>query len=323
MTARKIYGLFVVMAIIIVACNRDITRIEPDLPDNPFIINDSGEVIVDVPVDSASFLGLHKYIFSTTCAVPGCHDGTFEPDFRTVHSSYNSLVFAPVIKNDDEGTFTYRVLPGDTALSWLHERITTDDPVLGRMPLYDTLYPEEREKITAWILNGAEDVFGNSPTLPDYQPTTYGYIAYLNDTAGVRIDTNRADFIQPIVLPTSTSVQFWFGLFDTDEAGVFQLPSAMEEQFVRISQDIYMQTDYTEIPFSLMPDLTPWTGPSYYDPDIALPYWHYFSINTADYETGKLYFMRAYLRDNAHPFYTDIPDDSQLYIQYYFSFIIQ
>ncbi|MBK7268515.1 MAG: hypothetical protein IPI07_03030, partial [Flavobacteriales bacterium] len=30
----------------------------------------------------------------------GCHDGTFEPEFRTIASAYNSLVYHPVIAND-------------------------------------------------------------------------------------------------------------------------------------------------------------------------------------------------------------------------------
>jgi hypothetical protein len=28
-----------------------------------------------------------------TCANSGCHDGTFEPDFRTLEGSYNTLLF--------------------------------------------------------------------------------------------------------------------------------------------------------------------------------------------------------------------------------------
>ncbi len=305
------------------ACDKNITRIEPDLPDNPFDNDGGGEGPDPSLIDSASFLGLHTFIFSKTCAVPGCHDGTFEPDFRTVQSAYNTLVYAPVIKNDAEGTFTYRVEPGDTALSWLHERITTDDPVLGRMPLYDTLYPEEREKITQWILEGAKDVFGNSPMLPDLQPTTYGYICYVNDTTGERLDTNRADFIQPVILPQNSTVEFWFGLYDPDENGELLPPSGMEEQYVRISTDYYCQTDYTQLDFQLMPDFFPYYGPVYYDTDIPVPYWHHFTINTEDYTTGQLYFMRAFLKDTEHDFITEIPDDSQLYIQYYFTFRIE
>ena len=326
MKTRFIYsamGLIFSGCLLFQACQKEYIRIEPELPDNPFN-NDQVDGGVDtVHIDSSSFLGLQTYIFSTTCAVPGCHDGTFEPDFRTLQSSYNTLVYAPVIKNDDDDTFTYRVVPGDTALSWLHERITTDDPVLGRMPLYDTLYPEEREAITQWILDGAEDIFGNSPMLPDFQPNTYGYICYVNDTTGERLDTNRADFIFPVILPQSSNVQFWFGLSDVNAAGEFELPSDIVEKYVRISQDYYQETDYTEIELELEPDLDPFYGPVFYDPEVTIPYWHHMTINTDDFEVGKLYFMRVYMRDNAHAYATEIPDNSQIYIQYYFTFRIE
>lgn len=84
-----------------------------------------------------------------------------------------------------------------------------------------------------------------------------------------------------------------------------------------------METDYTEIDFSLLPDANPFYGPIWYDPAIPVPYWHSVEIDTDDFETGKLYFMRAYVQDNAHAFATDIPDDSQIYIMYYFTFRIE
>ena len=83
------------------------------------------------------------------------------------------------------GDFEYRVMPGDTANSWLHERITTNDSILGRMPLYDTLFPEEIALIENWILDGAKDAFGNSAVVPNLQPNFFGVIAYENDTNGV------------------------------------------------------------------------------------------------------------------------------------------
>src|SRR5881392_1918465 len=46
--------------------------------------------------DPNSIVGLHKNIFSTRCALPGCHDGTFEPDYRTVQSTFSTLVYQPV-----------------------------------------------------------------------------------------------------------------------------------------------------------------------------------------------------------------------------------
>src|SRR5690606_15850599 len=64
----------------------------PDAPFNPYDTITHTPPTQEMPkVDSASFMGLHTFIFSKSCAQPACHDGSFEPDFRTVESAYNSL----------------------------------------------------------------------------------------------------------------------------------------------------------------------------------------------------------------------------------------
>src|SRR6186997_2925548 len=94
--------------------------------DNPYD-NDQGkprETITDSSFSPTSIQGLHKNIFRPTCANSGCHDGTFEPDFRTVESSYNSLVNVAPIKPD--GIHRYRVLPGNADSSMIMYRLTED-----------------------------------------------------------------------------------------------------------------------------------------------------------------------------------------------------
>ena len=93
---------------------------------NPFDFNES-----DINLDNdtlyflepTDFSALHNNIFIPTCANSGCHDGTFEPDFRTIESSYNSLVYQPVIKNDINNSFSYRVEPGNSSKSVLYHRL--------------------------------------------------------------------------------------------------------------------------------------------------------------------------------------------------------
>ena len=53
---------------------------------------------VDKPIDATTIVGLHRDVFLPTCANSGCHDGLFEPDFRTIESSYNSLVIDQILK---------------------------------------------------------------------------------------------------------------------------------------------------------------------------------------------------------------------------------
>src|SRR3982750_3430964 len=68
-------------------------------PENPYDKVDYGKDTTSATApDPNSIQGLHKNIFFPRCAKSGCHDGTFEPDYRTVMSTYSTLVYAPVIK---------------------------------------------------------------------------------------------------------------------------------------------------------------------------------------------------------------------------------
>ena len=130
---------------------------EQDLPDNS--LDSTG-----VNLDPTSFDGLHANIFSKTCARSGCHDGNFEPDFRTIESSYNTLVNHPIIKNDPSDTYEVRVKPGNPDQSVLVARLTFDiDGNSGIMPLAidaDSDWNEKKESyiqnVREWIQKGAE-----------------------------------------------------------------------------------------------------------------------------------------------------------------------
>jgi hypothetical protein len=181
-----------------------------DPVDNPF---EGGSATVD-PTDSVdpySIQGLHKNIFAVKCANPTCHDGSFEPDFRTVQSTYNSLVYQPVIKNNPQGEFTYRVVPGKVAESWLFERLITGDPVLGRMPLYaPALSNQELLWVSGWIGDGARDLNGNVADFPNLPPAIRYYFA--TNAANERIDTNRLNgWSSPFVVPAGSAfnINIW------------------------------------------------------------------------------------------------------------------
>lgn len=124
----------------------------------------------DIPV--GNFAWLHGKIFAPTCANSGCHDGTFEPDFRSISSSYNSLVNHPVISNNAEMSFEVRVLPGNASASLLNERLTANIPnSSGIMPLevdeasdWDSFSSAYISNIQAWINGGALDMYGNPPS---------------------------------------------------------------------------------------------------------------------------------------------------------------
>ena len=324
---RKAIVFCLLVGITLVACKKEITRIEPDLPPNPFDgIDYTDGVMDDCDIDSSSFLGLHKFIFSQTCAVPACHDGAFEPDFRTIQSAYNTLVYATPIKDVVSGkTFEHRVVPGSLDSSLLHERVTTVDPVLGKMPLYDTLTPGELQAIKDWISGGALDVFGNSPTQANLQPTFFGLLAYDTDTTGVRYDTGRRDFVSPIELPAGTIVQFWPGLYDPQNTdGNFGLGYLLSHNKVKISDHPFTFGSAPEMTMSVEPAITPHYGPTYFDPNPIYPYYHSFSIDTDDYVKDRVYFVRFYVKDLSHSNITEIPEDnSPIYLMTFFSFVVK
>jgi hypothetical protein len=141
---------------------------------------------IEYPV--GSFAYLYKNVFKPTCANSGCHDGTFEPDFRTISSSYNTLVHQPVIANDATNSFEYRVVPGDTSSSLLHERLLRFLPnSSGIMPLAlenNSDWPSKKNEyiqaIKSWIMSGALDVMGNPAPQPNTNqlPMNYGLAVF-------------------------------------------------------------------------------------------------------------------------------------------------
>ena len=162
-TIRLIVGAAIAVWLL-AACRKNDPLPEPFGPDPTMT-----DTLATPVLDPAGIAGLHQNVFQKTCANSGCHDGTFEPDFRTIESTYNTLVDQPVIKNDPQGSFNYRVVPGNAEASQLMARLTYDiDGNSGVMPLViepDSDWAVNKEthiqNIRSWINDGAKDVFGN------------------------------------------------------------------------------------------------------------------------------------------------------------------
>lgn len=169
-------GLVVVLA----ACKKSSSPANPfDDPKNQPPASNNNDTLL--PLDN--FAGLHQRIFKPTCSNSGCHDGTFEPDFRTIESSYATMVNQPIIKNNPSGTFQLRVVPGNANASVLHERVVRDiDGISGIMPLSvdpNSDWPAKKTEyiaaIVTWINAGARDMFGNPPTNGPANPRISGW----------------------------------------------------------------------------------------------------------------------------------------------------
>ncbi len=310
------YRLLPVLMAGLSACKETVIDVPPEMVFNPYdTITYNQDVVPQVPLDSSSLPGLQQYVFSTKCAVSGCHDGSFEPDFRSLYSTYHTLVYFPVVKNTADQAFTYRVVPFDTAKSWLWYRLTTDDAVLGRMPLYDSLSVQQRQHIAQWILSGAPDLFGNISKQPTSIPAFYGLVAYLPDYGNLRVDTIRNGIpFNPFVVPANTQVTIWFGLVDD-----LTNPFSFTYNKVRFS------TDPLDFSNAIETDLIPSIIPHYeWIFGFYAPFFLRTTFHTSGLPTNEIVYMRVYVQDADHDSPTEIPDNgSQPYLMLYTSFIVQ
>lgn len=279
-----------------------------DAPENPFDkIDRSTSVNPETSLDPNTIQGIHKNILSIKCANPGCHDGHFEPDFRTIQSSYSTMVWNKVIKNNPTQSFLYRVYPGDYQKSWLHERVVTDDQVLGRMPLYaNSLSVAELNNIKTWINNGAKDMFGNSPRFPNNEPQVNGYIA-INSSFNYRFDTVRQGgvYYNPFLIPTTQIMNVLVGVTDD---------STLVQNLTRNKILLSLDKDNFSSPIASYNGTSVSSGGTHY--------WN-FVINTTGLPTNQIIFMRYFTNDGSRPQDTQFPTTNLIYeYKTYWSFIV-
>ncbi|MEM1322568.1 MAG: hypothetical protein AAGG75_20050 [Bacteroidota bacterium] len=252
----------------------------------------------------ASIASLHAKVFRPTCANSGCHDGSFEPDFRTLGSTYSSLVYQPIIKNDPDGTYEYRVVPGQPAQSLLLARLTSDiDGMSGIMPLIiepDSDWPEQKDtyidNIRQWIAEGAKDVFGNTTVPGNTQPQLLGvaargsnWLKRLDSGEGaIKVSTNETDIV------------LYFAIEDDE-----QQPTELTENRIRFAAAKNSFANSTDYPLEVLSDGVIYTGHS----GSEVSYHHKIMIKPQDFAApGETLYFRIYVKDQDNPV-TEIPAD--------------
>jgi hypothetical protein len=226
--ALLLISLLILFVVGMHSCKKD--KLVGDNPYNSIHRDDTTKY--GIPVDSLTITYVHKKLLLPRCAQPGCHDGNFEPDYRTPQSAFSTLVYAPIIKNNTQGTFKFRVIPFDTTHSVLHERLNNCCFVNAndRMPqdLIGVALPDSSlNLISEWIMHGARDMFGNVAHLPNAEPVIgFGYAAF--DTVSlippfafpsVFYQGTRLDSVpyNPFIVPASKSV-FYMSFKITDDS---------------------------------------------------------------------------------------------------------
>lgn len=305
---------YIGIALILWAGCKDPNNITP--PPNPFDPYDSipTQTGNQPTVDPKTFAGIHHTVFRPTCANSGCHDGTFEPDFRTVESSYNTLVYHPIIKNNPQNSFQYRVVPGNPDASQLWERLNHDiDGQSGIMPLvldpesdWDSKKTEYLANIRAWIQNGAKDMFGNPPANGNLQPYMRGLVALANGNPLGR-DVSSGVLIVPA---GANNVDLLFAFGDDNSA-----PQDLQNNQVKFST---AQNDFSQSQAESLTLISPVSYLGYFG--TLVDYTHKCTLNLSAYPTGSLIYVRAYVKDPALSNITEIPGNgSPTYIKLYFA----
>ena len=286
------------LLIICISCEEEI---------NPFDFNNTSNSNNDTIyfTDPTSFSALHNNIFSTTCANSGCHDGTFEPDFRTIESSYNSLVYQPPIKNDINNSFNYRVEPGNSLQSVLYHRLIIDiDGISGIMPLeseddWDNNKDEYIQNIKDWIDQGAKDMFGNSPSLPNDIPLGRGMVVF---NTGQTTNPFSRDASGSVLISNSlNSVDVWFSVVDD-----LLQPNNLQYNKVKKSSSLFNFHTISEENLEVVN--TPTNHLGYFSNSINEEYYHKFNLDLTNFNVGEIVYLKFYVKDDVNPV-TEIPSN--------------
>lgn len=290
-------------------------------PENPYSELKSSNTSVTQTIDSlpeGSFGWLHQKIFKPTCANSGCHDGTFEPDFRTISSSYNSLVNQPVISNSPDSSFQYRVVPGNVNSSWLHERMNVFvDNTSGIMPLslepnsdWPTKSAYYIQKVNDWIAGGAKDMFGNPapPAGVNAPPVVYGLAVFPhnNTTDPYLRDPNPTFGIGEILVP-SALVDVYILPFDDNAflTGFNSVKLKVGSNYTGFSNLPEVNCTLLTTPISTL-DFGNSTNTFYYKATIDL----------SGIPSGSSRFLRCYVDDGVQTNITEVPNDNSAFFWY-------
>ncbi|MDC0204269.1 hypothetical protein OAJ65_00575 [Flavobacteriales bacterium] len=284
-------------------------------------------------INPTSFAALQNNVFRPYCANSGCHDGgMFPPDFRTIESSYSTLVYQPVIKNNSTETYEYRVKPGESDKSVLYARLLADASGISTfdnnsqvMPLTaDIVYDPDQShvwhgvkdqlipNIKEWIDNGAKDIFGNTPLEPNKIPEMRGCIAFLT---GQATPLSREQPRGTIYIPsTATSVDFWFSVND-------DLLSSDQLTYneVKFSKNLF---NFSSQPSYALEVITPPKIETGFYQSTTDEFFHKYTLNMSSYGSGDVVFIKIYLQDDINPV-TEIPSNGSEYqIVKHFTFTV-
>lgn len=306
----SVFTLVVALMILGVSCKKD----DPANPYADLVHTVDNDNPTPDNLPEGSFAWLHAKVFKPNCANSGCHDGTFEPEFRTIASSYNSLVNHPVIANDPQNSFEFRVVPGNAAASWVHERMTVDvENTSGIMPAvvdvtsdWSTMGNFYIQKVTDWINDGAKDMYGNAAPTPggNAPPIVYGMVVFPQGNT---------------TTPYPREEDSPYGI------GSIMVPAGLVDIYILPYDDIAGTTGFTTVDGLLSTNATDYSDSTPFSFSVASPvsaldftnnaqnFYYKTTVDLSDAESGEIQFLRLQLSDGQQQGLTTIPNMSSNY----------
>lgn len=255
-------------------------------------------------IPEGNFAWIHQKILRPNCALSGCHDGSFEPEFRSIGSSYNSLVLHPVVTNDPQQSYTYRVVPGNVQASLLHARLNIFIPnTSGMMPLgfsENSSWPANsaayKAAIDQWIASGAPDMFGQLPDHHGLQPQVIGMMALPAGATYGPFPRANGTGIGPIEVPPA-ELDVWFAFSDdrtpTDALAHNKAKWTLQETPIESVPEMPLHTD------AVLTGMDFWQAPTSYS--------HRMRIDLSGIAPGTVLQVRVYVQDEDHDAPVGIP----------------
>jgi hypothetical protein len=294
----------VVFLLLVVGCRRD--KVDNPYEEIDYTVANDNPSSQDIPTDNFAYL--HAKIFRPTCANAGCHDGTFEPEFRSVASSYNTLVNHPVIANDAQNSYDYRVVPGSVENSFLHLRLTESIPnTTGMMPPEvdpNSDWPQYRDDYIAliedWIESGAPDMFGNPAPSASYNfPATVEGLAVFpagNTTEPYQRDDSEVG-ITPILVEAA-DVDIW--ILATDDS------TPQQDVFTEIE----LAPSFDDFDGDELTECTTSSSLSALDFfNNAANFQHKATVDLSGYTSSDVIFVKCYVSDGEQASPQEIPGE--------------
>ncbi len=267
--------------------------------------------VSETNLDPNSFAYLYKNVFKVTCNNSNCHDGSFEPDFRTMYGAYNTLVYHPVLSNDNNFTFKHRVVPKNPGMSLLIKRLTQVPFNIigqGRMPAFagDTTWkfkPQNAtyiQNITNWINAGAKDMFGNSPTPGNRNPQVAGMQVFPAGNTTTPYARGGTFLNDPIEVPQGSTVDVW--AYITDDSTLAQNMVVTDIKFSTKCFDFANAVNKTLV------NTTAITAGDFYNNSVSFTH-KLASFNMSAYPVNTCIYVRMYIKDTSHSTPAEIPND--------------